>query len=47
MTYLVTTKADLYNSTIIDFPDVEASVIYTGKKRLFWHSRGPKQLVAL
>ena len=32
MTYLVTTKADLYNSTKVDLPDVEAFVIYTGKK---------------
>ena len=34
MSYLVMRKADLYASTKVDIPDVEAFVIYTGKKKI-------------
>ena len=34
MSYLVMRNADLYSSVKIDLPDVEAFVIYTGKKRV-------------
>lgn len=34
MSYLVMRKADLYSSVKIDIPDVEAFVIYTGKKKI-------------
>ena len=34
MSYIVMKKADLYASTKVDIPDVEAFVIYTGKKKI-------------
>ena len=34
MSYLVMKKADLYSSIKVDLPDVEAFVIYTGKKKI-------------
>ena len=34
MSYLVMRNADLYSSVKIDIPDVEAFVIYTGKKKI-------------
>ena len=34
MSYLVMKKADLYSSVKVDIPDVEAFVIYTGKKKI-------------
>ena len=34
MSYLVMKKADLYSSVKIDIPDVEAFVIYTGKRKI-------------
>lgn len=34
MSYLVMKKADLYSSIKVDIPDVEAFVIYTGKKKI-------------
>lgn len=34
MNYLETRDADLYSSVKVDIPDVEAFVIYTGKKRI-------------
>ena len=34
MSYLVMRKADLYSSVKVDIPDVEAFVIYTGKRKI-------------
>ena len=34
MSYLTMKKADLYGSVKVDIPDVEAFVIYTGRKKL-------------
>lgn len=34
MSYLVMKKADLYSSVKVDIPDVEAFVIYTGKRKI-------------
>ena len=34
MSYLVMKNADLYSSVKVDIPDVEAFVIYTGKKKI-------------
>ena len=34
MSYLIMKKADLYSSVKIDIPDVEAFVIYTGKRKI-------------